>query len=292
MNEFNKLLKSLEVDRSSEVEDVREFVSPEYEDLGDDPSVELQSHANELEKQIRDFPAAADLADLLAQINQDRSSSRRWMAMLYRGGHSTAVPQLKNWLRTAISSLQSFQELHHDLKARSILRKLLSTGGIPWPRLMISMPMLEGKSPDQITEFNIVDTPGLDELCLLPELSDTLDVTLRACQAVVCVCNASTSGTDAWKSVTDLVDIAKEAATPVLMLANRIPPNASKAEKKELLQSIASDVWRSPMQVNNREGIFAVNVLGAYLSASLTELNKSGRFVQVLKSMYEKHKAE
>lgn len=201
------------------------------------------------------------------------------------------VPKVDDLLFNCLES----GELHE-----SLLTTLLDAGKAavaePWPRILFNIENFTHLKGDFIpSHIEVIDTPGLDELELLPELKDVIKHVIHASEGSICVCNAQMVGTRAFKDVVELANVAKEAGKPVFAWANRmdtIPEREQQAVKDEIAKALYHGQTPDEIAFDSSERVFGCSALYAYLSSAMDRQCATGDIQLIARRIAAKLQAQ
>lgn len=174
-----------------------------------------------------------------------------------------------------------------------LLEELLQAGAkerrCPWPRMRFNMAIfaqqanLVAAGSELPTSIEIIDTPGLDETCLLPEITGVVKLLLGEAQASTFVCNTKLLGTDAFNEAAILVKEALAFEVPILVLANYMD-NVTEKKRKELCKDVAKSIFDTDKSTSK---VYPVSARSAFLSSRLQLFHDEGRLAQISRKLLE-----
>ena len=135
------------------------------------------------------------------------------------------------------------------------LTMLLAAGG-HWPLVEMEMESLREKKI--VGQFQIVDTPGVDETYLFPSIGKATTLALESCDAAVCVLSCTTPSPDGVDIVQNEVKLSREHNSQVYVLANRINDVDEKEDECNIIEAVSRGVLSGEYDAF-KENIFGVD---------------------------------
>lgn len=109
-----------------------------------------------------------------------------------------------------------------EMEVQSPITGLLQESN-PWPCIETRMHLLceSGLDHEGSGIFEIMDTPGRDEMELIPEIRSIVKSAVEGATCCVCVCNATTKGNDAHNKIKQELALSCRFSPAVYILANK-----------------------------------------------------------------------
>lgn len=113
----------------------------------------------------------------------------------------------------------------------------------PWPCIETRMHLLceSGLDHEGSGIFEIMDTPGRDEMELIPEIRSIVKSAVEGATCCVCVCNATTKGNDAHNKIKQELALSCRFSPAVYILANKSDMLRDAKTKAGLKTSLAKE---------------------------------------------------
>lgn len=159
---------------------------------------------------------------------------------------------------------------------------LFLTRDCAWPVVLLELELL--KDVALTGTFELMDTPGRDEISLLPDIKGAVNSAMRNAAALVCVLNSQTAMTDSMKMVKRELKAALRFELPVYLLANRIDGIGEGKKIPDLELAIGREFLEDGYNPQTRQ-VFGVSGLEALNFSVLRKLCGHPDFMKTVKKL-------